>query len=261
MNRKDELLSHPEPNAHMVQLYRDPAVLRDSVGRYLSHGFQYGESAVVIATREHWQEFRKELEARGHDPSRLEQERRLVVRDARTTLDAFMREGMLDEELFHDSIRPVLSTITGSGAHVRAYGEMVSLLWADRNYDAALRLEEIWNALAKRSTFSLLCAYQGDTLAPEFHGRPGEFVFLQHTHVVPAEDTERLNRAVNQAMDEVLGKAEADTLRPLIAANQRRAATLSSAQATLLWFQSNLPQHVEAVLAAARRLSAVHRSN
>jgi len=245
----------------MVQLYRDPAVLRDSVGHYLSEGFRSGDSAVVIATRDHWNDFRQELQARDHDPSRMEREGRLAVLDARSTLDGFMRRGMPDEGLFHHAIGAVLSMITGTGAHLRAYGEMVSLLWADRNFDAALRLEELWNALAERSPFTLLCAYEGDTLAPEFHGLPAESVFLQHTHVVPAEDTERLNRAVNQAMDEVLGKAEAAALRPLIAATQRRATTLSVAQATLLWFQSNLPHHIEAVLAVARRLSAAHRSN
>ena len=262
MNPSDQFLARPDPNAHIVQLYRDPAVLRETVGSYLSEGFRSGDSAVVIATPDHWKEFRKELEARDQHPSRMEQDGRLAVLDARSTLDGFMRQGMPDEGLFHRAIGSVLSTITSAGAHLRAYGEMVSLLWADRNFDAALRLEELWNALAERSPFTLLCAYEGDTLAPEFHSLPAESVFLQHTHVVPGEDTERLNRDVSQAMDEVLGKAEADALRPLIAATQRRATTLSVAQATLLWFQSNLPHHAQAVLAAARRLSAdAHRSN
>lgn len=262
MTPRDEFLSHPEANAHMVQLYRDPAVLRDSVGRYLSHGFRCGDSAVVIATRSHWNDFRAELEARDHDPTRMVREGRLAVLDARTTLDGFMRGGMPDDGLFHGAIGPVLSMLSSTGTpNIRAYGEMVSLLWTDRKFDAALRLEELWNELAERSSFMLLCAYEGDTLAPEFHGLRAESVFLQHSHVVPADDAEGLNRAVNQAMDEVLGKDPAKALRPLIAATQRRASTLSSAQATLLWFQSNLPHHAEAVLAAARRLAAAHRSN
>jgi len=253
MTRCDQFLAHPDPNAHIVQLYRKPAVLRETVGAYLSAGFRNGDSAVVITTPDHWAEFRKELEARGQKPSRLEQDGRLAVLDARSTLDGFMRQGMPDEGLFHLAIGSILSKITSADAHLRAYGEMVSLLWAERNFKAALRLEELWNALAERSPFTLLCAYEGDALAPEFHGLPAESVFLQHSHVVPAEDTERLNHAVTQAMDEVLGRAEAAVLRPLIAATQRRAATLSVAQATLLWFQSNLPQHGEAIRAAACR--------
>lgn len=253
-----DLLSRPAEKAHMVQLYRDPTVLRDSVGRYLSDGFQCGDAAAVIATRGHWDDFRQTLEDRGHDVSRMKQEGRLAVLDARSTLDSFMRQGMPDEELFFGAVGPVLSSLsTGGAPNIRAYGEMVSLLWVDRQFDAAVRLEKLWNELAESCSFTLLCAYEGDALAPEFHGRSAESVYQQHSHILPAEDYERLGRAVHQAMEEVLGKPETDALRPLIAATQRRVTVLPGAQATLLWLQSNLPDQVGAVLAAARRLAPV----
>jgi len=251
----DRLLSRPAEKAHMVQLYRDPAVLRHNVSHYLSDGFRCGDSAAVIATPEHWAEFRHGLEERGHDPARIQEEGKLVVRDARSTLDTFMRAGMPDETLFRDTVRPVLSELSAGGApNIRAYGEMVALLWKDRQYDAAIRLEELWNGLAESHSFMLLCAYEGDALAPEFHGRIAESVYRQHTHVVPAEDYERLSLAVQRAMEEVLGRTEAETLRPLIAATERRVTALPGAQATLLWLQSNLPHLVSPVLAAARRI-------
>jgi hypothetical protein len=239
----------------MVQLYRDPAVLRNSVTRYLSDGFRDGASAVVIATGDHWSGFRQGLESRNHDPSRMEREGRLAVLDARATLETFMRHGMPDEALFQSAVGAVLSSLSTHGTpNIRAYGEMVSLLWVDRRFDAAVRLEELWNSLAERRTFTLLCTYEGDALAPEFRSRPAESVFQQHSHVVPAEDDERLSGAVWKAMEEVLGKAEAEALRPLIAATRRRVALMPGPQATLLWLQYNLPHHVEAVLSAARRL-------
>lgn len=239
----------------MVQLYRDPAVLRHNVSHYLSDGFRCGDSAAVIATSEHWDGFRRGLEERGHDVGRLEEEGRLVCRDARATLDLFMREGMPDEALFHDAVRPVLTVLSaGRPANVRAYGAMVALLWKDRQYDAAIRLEELWNGLAESHSSTLLCAYEGDALAPEFQGRIAESVYRLHTHVVPAEDYERLSLAVQRAMEEVLGRTEAQTLRPLITATERRAPALPGVQSTLLWLQSNLPHVVPPVLAAARRI-------
>jgi len=251
----DRLLSRPADKAHMVQLYRDPAVLHHSVAHYLSDGFQRGDAAAVIATSEHWTGFRRELEKRGHDPARIEEEGKLVVRDARSTLDAFMRGGMPDESLFQDTVRPLLSALSSGGApNVRAYGEMVALLWKDRQFDAAIRLEELWNGLAESHSFMLLCAYEGDALAPEFHGRIAESIYRQHTHVVPAEDYERLSLAVQRAMEEVLGRTETETLRPLIAGSQRRVPVLPGAQTTLLWLQSNLPHLVAPVLSAARRI-------
>jgi hypothetical protein len=252
----DELLARPPASAHMVQLCSDSAALAQTVTHYLSDGFRCGDSAAVIATRDHWNDFDKGLQDRGLDPKRMEREGRLAVLDARATLDSFMRGGMPDETLFHQAVRPVLSTLSSSdGTTIRAYGEMVSLLWSDRRFDAAIRLEELWNGLAETCSFVLFCAYHGDALAPEFHGRQAETVYGQHSHVVGAADYERLSRAVQQAMEEVFGKAEAAALRPLIAATKRRAPTLPGAQATLLWLQSNLPDRVDAVLAAARRLN------
>lgn len=253
---RDELLARPPAGAHMVQLYSDTAALARTVSHYLSDGFRCGDSAAVIATRDHWNDFDKGLQDRGHDPKRMEREGRLAVLDARDTLDSFMRSGMPDETLFRQAVRPVLSTLSSpGGTTIRAYGEMVSLLWSDRQFDAAIRLEELWNGLAETCSFVLLCAYHGDALAPEFHGRPAEAVYRQHSHVVSAADYERLSRAVHLALEKVLGKREAEALRPLIAATKRRAPTLPGAQATLLWLQSNLPDRVEAVLAAARRLN------
>jgi len=241
----------------MVQFYRDPAELQRSVGRYLSDGFARGESAVVIATGDHWNDFRRSLQELGRDPERLEKEGRLAVLDARSTLESFMSQGMPDDLLFQDTVGLVLSKLSARGApNIRAFGEMVSLLWKDRRFEAALRLEELWNALSERRPFTLLCAYQGDPLAPERLVRPSECITLQHSHIVPAEDYDRVTRAVDQAMQEVLGRTEAAALNPLIAATQRRGTVLPGAQATLLWLQSNLPHHVDAVLAAARRWAA-----
>jgi hypothetical protein len=36
---------------------------------------------------------------------------------------------------------------------------MVAVLWAQGKHRAAIRLEELWNALAQRRDFSLLCGY------------------------------------------------------------------------------------------------------
>ena len=42
---------------------------------------------------------------------------------------------------------------------LRAYGEMVDVLWRRGEKSAALRLEELWNELQARRSFTLLCAY------------------------------------------------------------------------------------------------------
>ena len=56
-----------------------------------------------------------------------------------------------------------------TGALVRAYGEMVDLLWRDGNPEAAIRVEELWNDLAQSHVFSLLCAYPMGNFLKESH--------------------------------------------------------------------------------------------
>lgn len=247
-----EVLSRPADRAHLMQFYADPSELASNVSLYFSEGFRRGESAVAVSTPAHWEEFRAGLDARGHDPEELRRDGRLVVLDARETLSSFLRDGVPDETLFRKALGPVLSKLSARGSNVRAFGEMVSLLWQDRRYDAAVRLEELWNELHDSHRFTLLCAYEGSALAPEFHGRCAEQVYAAHSHVLPPNH-ERLNEAVDRALDEVLGADAAGALRPLIAANRRPIAAMAGAQASLLWLQSNLPDRVDAVLAAARK--------
>ncbi len=78
---------------------------------------------------------------------------------------------------------------------MRAYGEMVDVLWQRGERDAAIRLEEFWNDLAKLQTFSLLCAYEMDPLDPAAY-HPLECVCKVHTHLIPAADYRRFNQAV-----------------------------------------------------------------
>jgi len=38
------------------------------------------------------------------------------------------------------------------------FGEMIALLWADKKFEAAIRLEQLWNELSKTHFFDLRCA-------------------------------------------------------------------------------------------------------
>jgi hypothetical protein len=258
----NQVLARPGDTAHLVHLYRDPAALAATVSLYLDDGLKRGEAAVVIARTEHCGLIRRGLEELRWTPDRLEEEGRLGFLEAHRTLAAFMRDGMPDPMLFRKTIGPTLSALASAStslgssrghAGIRAYGEMVSLLWRDGRQDAAVRLEKLWNQLGESHDFTLFCAYEGDGLSAEFHGRAAESVYREHSHVVPSEDYGRLTRAVDDAMDEVLGAAPSAALRPMIAAGKRRESVLPGAQASLLWIQSHLPGRIDDVLASARR--------
>jgi signal transduction histidine kinase len=174
---------------HIVQFYEDPAFLFDVVVQFLDAGFQAGEPAVIIATEAHRAGFAQRLTAKGFDVERACKDGRLVLLDARDTLARFMAGGLPDWSRFQRVLGEVLERIHrgARGACVRAYGEMVDLLWKDRNPQAALLLEEQWNELGKEHPFGLLCAYAMGNFRTKDDAQAFHAVCSAHSHVVPAE--------------------------------------------------------------------------
>ena len=88
--------------------------------------------------------------------------------DARKTLSKLMSDHGIDGDAFDLAVGDVLRAASMSGRRVRAYGEMVALLWDADDVAGALELESLWNALGVEVAFSLLCAYPaGSILEPQ----------------------------------------------------------------------------------------------
>jgi PAS domain S-box-containing protein len=82
----------------------------------------------------------------------------------------------------------VVKQVSQGRKRVRAFGEMVALLWAQGNKAAAIRLEELWNDLARTQSFALFCAYPMSAFAePANDGISLGDVCTCHTRVIPAE--------------------------------------------------------------------------
>src|SRR5262249_10898309 len=73
------------------------------------------------------------------------------------------------------------------------FGEMVALLWRDGNYEAAIRLEKLWNDLARRYSFSLRCAYPMNALKTDERGELFEEICATHSSVIPGGGVELLS--------------------------------------------------------------------
>jgi hypothetical protein len=236
----------------VVQLYgNDDRLLSQNVGRFLSEGLKRGDGLLVIATPEHRTSLTRYLRSEG-GYSRAVLEGRLVFLDARMTLDRFMVDGVPDPDLFRTVLGDSLHGVRMRAGHsgVRAYGEMVGLLWKAGEVEAAARLEELWNGLLAGSDVSLFCAYPVDVLGPEFESGKVDALLCAHTHLLPTDQA--LEDALNRAMQEVLG-ARLESLRPLFQANQRPSwGSLPRAEALVLWVRNNLPGSADQILARTR---------
>ena len=84
-----------------------------------------------------------------------------VTRDAHEALATFMVGDTPNATLFEEHIGGLIAHTLGrrTRAVVRAYGGMVDVLWQDGRTDAAIRLAILWNTLARKHGFALLCGY------------------------------------------------------------------------------------------------------
>ncbi len=218
--------------------------------RYLAEGVNAGDGALVVGTSEHNAAFARGLAAAGVDVDAA-RERRLVMLDAGETLAAFMVEGLPDRDRFDavvgGTVRALCAPAPGRTLH--AYGEMVGILWQDRRYAAAIRLEALWNELLRKGGLRLFCAYPIDVLGEEFCADDVDALLRSHTHLVSAEND--LAAAVDQALDDVLGTALAASVRAAMHAGEQPVAALPRGEASILWLRKNLPDYAPEIIARA----------
>ena len=247
-----ELLDQPEPEGHFVQFYgSDDLLLIRNVSRFLGEGLRRGDGLLVIAAPDHSgslaRQLRKEL---GYSKAVLEG--RLVFMDAQVTLNRLMADGQPNKELFEHVIGEALREVQTRAGHtgIRAYGEMVGLLWRDGKQAAAAQLEGFWNGLLRSRNISLFCGYPIDVFGDDFQGDRVDPILCAHTHLLPVD--EALESALHRAMNEVLG-SRVDGLRALIAANHRPAwGEVPRSEAIILWLRNNLPDSAKQIVQLAR---------
>lgn len=172
---------------HEVAFYESDAFLAESVVAYLLPALAGNDAAIVIATAEHRAQFAEALESAGIDVDAALDSGRLVMLDAADTLDLFMDGDLPDLERFRRVIGDVIDTAAAESRHVRAYGEMVALLWDAGQVHAAITLEDLWNDLGQTRRFSLLCAYPVTAFEREGSTESFRTVCSQHSRVTPSE--------------------------------------------------------------------------
>jgi anti-sigma regulatory factor (Ser/Thr protein kinase) len=154
-------LAEPHECHHVVQFYETDAELVARAGEYL----RGAEAAVVVATEAHRAAFAAEL------PDRAD----VVWLDAAQALERLTRDGDPDAAAFDDVVGSLIRAQAAGGRPVRAFGEMVALLWDRGDVAGALELETLWNGLMAAVPFSLYCAYPSVADA-------GDFARICHAH-------------------------------------------------------------------------------
>ena len=181
-----EDLPRRSPHYHAVRFYEDDESLARIVAEFLAEGFEAGSPAIVVGTAVQREAILRALTHRSADGAELQRSHDLLLLDAEETLSTFMMDGKPDARRFQDQMCRAIERVCRRRANctVRVFGQMVDVLWQRGEYDAAIRLEVLWNQLAATEAFSLMCGY---AVGHFYKDASFANVCGQHSHIVSAD--------------------------------------------------------------------------
>ncbi len=150
-----------ESTQHIVQFYEDESLVIENISYLAAKAMAAGNSTVLVATETHLELINEQLARFGLNLDALRESGRYVTLNAAEALSQIVVDSKPDKAKFADVIGGIVASAAKNSANdfVFVFGEMVALLCAADNADAAVRLERLWNSLAEQHRFSLYCAY------------------------------------------------------------------------------------------------------
>jgi hypothetical protein len=239
---EQSLLAEAAAGRHVAQLHRDPEALTEAAYLFLEGGLRRGSSVLVIAIPANAERFKARLGA--GKASQLE------FFDAKTILDQCSPKGTPEWNAFRDVLGPVLERVQARGRGTRVYADLAGMLWNAGNVHAAIRVEELANALGKLHAFALYCGYMLDTHSEESYAGPLEEIGRTHTDIVGTVDDERFGSALDRASKDIFWISLSQMAG---VAKQDGETRFPSGQRTMLWVKRNLPSSTRPLIERARR--------
>jgi DNA-binding NarL/FixJ family response regulator len=166
-----------KPHRHEAGFYSDDASLLASFTRFIGASLNAGHAVIVIATESHRDSLLSRLKDHGLDVVAAIKAGRYISLDAAETISTFMVNNMPDPVRFMnvtgDLLLSAAKAAKGEPPRVSACGECAPLLWSQGNAEAAIRLEHLWDDIAKSLDVDVLCGYP----LGSFEGGMGSRIF------------------------------------------------------------------------------------
>lgn len=169
---------------HPCSFYSEDSVLAATVAAFLAPAFAARQALIAIGTPEHLAAIEEQLRSSGHDIDGARASGQYASMDAEWALQQLTAHGMPTAERFDAILGPHITRAANEYGSVRAFGEIVSLLWRDGRRQAALRLEELWNEALGYHPLALVCGYNVRSFnnAADANGVVG--IINSHTNVI-----------------------------------------------------------------------------
>ena len=174
-----------ECDHHILQVYDSGEQLADAVSRFVAPALADGRGAFVMTTPSHRRDIEARLSASGTDLNLAARAGQYVVLDAAAALSQLVTPRGIDRARLDAFVRATLDPMLDRWSEMAVYGEMAPMLWARGEPQRALELEGLWEALATRHGFPLLCTYPLDLFSGSTGTREMEAVLGCHGKVFP----------------------------------------------------------------------------
>lgn len=172
---------------HQVHFYSDDASFLSGFLGFIECALNDGVPVIVVATEAHRNSLYQKLQAQGRNVSADIEQGRYIPLDVADTLATFMVNDMPDPALFFKAASDlVLSAAKASNvkhSRVAACGECAPILWAQGKAEAAIRLEHLWDEVARTHDLDILCGYRTRGLLPEQDSQVYARICAEHSVV------------------------------------------------------------------------------
>lgn len=153
---------------HGLQVYSGDASLLEGFAKFIADGLNSGNAVVVLATEAHRNGLIQKLQTRGFNLDAIIKCGSYISIDVREALSSFMVNDRPDPNQFEITVSNLVKAASkapnGAIRRVLACGECSPFLWTQGNSGAALRLEELWDAVSRQYGLKTLCGYVSRSL-------------------------------------------------------------------------------------------------
>lgn len=158
-----ETLAHP-PSAtcsHQIDFHNDDRSLVAGFTRFIENGLRSGNAVMAIVTAGHRQAIVQSLEASGIDTHLVIAACRLVLLDVAEVVAHVMVNDKLDPDGLLINSLGTLEVMKNKNriARISACGEIAPFLLAEGHAEAGLKVERLWNDIAKLLDLEIMCGY------------------------------------------------------------------------------------------------------
>jgi DNA-binding NarL/FixJ family response regulator len=158
------------PRRHQAAFYSDETSLLDAYSRFIGSALEAGHAAILVASRSRQEQLERRLQAEGVDSDRARTEGRYLPLNLEEALATFMLGGRVDDARFLSAATALLmraaSAAAGERLLVAACGDGAGTLWREGRVEEAIRLEQLWDQLARTYNIDVFCGYLAPASGP-----------------------------------------------------------------------------------------------